>query len=671
MRTKILRAVVLLGVAWCATGASAQQPTNWELNAPYRCPDGTSYTFTKRTGTGYFSMCYYTVEHNGRLVTKAVTACRQMSGYLRGCTVGKATQAQPPSAPPGSRGLEDTQYSCAPGLTVAVFACQNRQGQSSCITQLRMNGQDITPPPMSESQIRQKVRTCKELPQLSPPYALEFPSVTTVINAMRAGNPPDTVRRSIGAFYQLGEIVKVLAGSRASTGYLPDEKKLVDQYQQAESTLETTAPKKFPGQQFSLATNPYHYGPMDPRFGFEGIPVWISFFTPGLHARYARLVGGNDPAYMAKVDQEWQAGLQEAQAKVMRAAQKLEAQSHSSSPYAGNDEGGRVELRRCMEAGRSEMECLGEGMKAGLSDLGGGDMVKMIAPKGQAGLRMTGVYSSGNLQIIFDATTAKVVCGNLIPQPLPYTVKRTGLQLLVGIPISPEPLTLSYRADGQLTGPGTIPVAGRIVTGTKTTTSTEYESQRRMRTSTGKVIDPDKFDAARASGAYGNDTNDTWTATVPVQKTHTIVLTAPKTETCSAAVLPPKGATLTVSGVLTHVLGTQASESQNSAPGLRLSGTYASPGGLKIEFRGDSATLECSDSEHSEGYAVVPQGGQLVVKFQNNTGPLALTLEPNGTLAGSGTVEVTGRVMTGLRGTQPIYVPSNTRCAVGTLTPGR
>ena len=38
------------------------------------------------------------------------------------------------------------------------------------------------------------------------------------------GNPKDNVTRAMGALYQLTEIINVLAGPRASAGYLPDEK---------------------------------------------------------------------------------------------------------------------------------------------------------------------------------------------------------------------------------------------------------------------------------------------------------------------------------------------------------------------------------------------------------------------------------------------------------------
>ena len=64
---------------------------------------------------------------------------------------------------------------------------------------------------------------------------------------------------------------------------------------------------------------------------------------------------------------------------------------------------------------------------------------------------------------------------------------------------------------------------------------------------------------------------------------------------------------------------------------------------MKIEFRDDSATLECGAALSSEGYAVVPEDGQLVVKLRHSAGPLSLVLQPNGTLNGTGSVDVNGR----------------------------
>jgi hypothetical protein len=124
-----------------------------------------------------------------------------------------------------------------------------------------------------------------------------------------------------------------------------------------------------------------------------------------------------------------------------------------------------------------------------------------------------------------------------------------------------------------------------------------------------------------------------------------------------------------VSDVLGQVLGTHAAKAANTVPGLRLAGTYAGDGGMKIEFRDDSATVECGEARDAEAYSVQPAGGQFAVKLQHGTTPFVLMLQPNGTLVGSGMVDVAGRVVTGSSGNEITYAPRNARCALGTLSP--
>jgi hypothetical protein len=118
-------------------------------------------------------------------------------------------------------------------------------------------------------------------------------------------------------------------------------------------------------------------------------------------------------------------------------------------------------------------------------------------------------------------------------------------------------------------------------------------------------------------------------------------------------------------------VGAKGSKSANTAPGLRMNGTYTAPGGLKIEFRGDSATLECGEAMNSEGYSVVPQGEQFLVKFDNDTGPLALTVQPNGTLVGPAAVDVAGRRVIRSSSGDISYQPRTAHCTVGTLSAGK
>ena len=73
------------------------------------------------------------------------------------------------------------------------------------------------------------------------------------------------------------------------------------------------------------------------------------------------------------------------------------------------------------------------------------------------------------------------------------------------------------------------------------------------------------------------------------------------------------------------------------------------------------------ESLNSEGYEVLQESGHLIVKFQNNTGPLSLVLQPNNTLTGSGTIDVTGRKAIQAAGGGVDYTPRNARCSLGTM----
>jgi hypothetical protein len=96
---------------------------------------------------------------------------------------------------------------------------------------------------------------------------------------------------------------------------------------------------------------------------------------------------------------------------------------------------------------------------------------------------------------------------------------------------------------------------------------------------------------------------------------------------------------------------------------------YASQGGLRIEFREDSATVECGEAHVAEAYAVQDNGGHISVRIQNGANPIALSLQPNGSLVGSGVIDVAGRVVTGSTEDALTYAARNARCAIGTLTP--
>jgi len=102
--------------------------------------------------------------------------------------------------------------------------------------------------------------------------------------------------------------------------------------------------------------------------------------------------------------------------------------------------------------------------------------------------------------------------------------------------------------------------------------------------------------------------------------------------------------------------------------GLRLAGMYAGQSGLRIEFREDSATVECGEAHVAEPYVVQDANAQVSVRIQNGAAPFVLSLQPNGTLVGSGTIDVAGRVVTGSTENALTYASRSARCVIGTLT---
>jgi len=639
--------------------AAQQAPDGLQFNVPYLCNDGHTYVVHKCEKGPKFEACFYQREQDSERYNTREAVVYQMTKMCKvaGQASSSPAQAQQPSD------LNNSRWDCGGGVSLTVVACQKHAGRDRCSVRLEQDGKLITESPKPMNEIQDHVKACKALPPFNPAYLAEFPNPYRVVQGMLTGKPQDNAVRAIGAFYQLSEIVKILARSRALT---PDEKKLLDDYSRIQGEMAEAAAKKFPGQQFDPNSSPYRYKTSDPRFGFEGIPVWTTFLSPDAQEAFARIVGGNDDQYAMAVDREKKGAMKQLQNEM--AAQQAEA-SYAKDP-------GSVAARHCVESGRSEMECLGEAFKVGAKDLMGGDPLKGIVPETPVGLRLTGQYAGGRLALRFEQDSVTLVCGALIPQPFQYTVERSGMQISVKVPISPKPLTLSYK-EGKLAGPGPIDVDGRVVIGGATdTTSTSYEMQTSTTTtqrqvSAAEVPNYAMGEVHQNGMEYSVDQQTSSTNWTPTTTHHYSVPTAPKTEHCNVGMMQTVGETGSVSGALTELIGSKASKSANTAPGLRLNGTYAAPGGLKIEFRDDSATLECGEAFNSEGYSVLPEGGQFIVKFDNSTGPLSLMLQSNGTLTGSGNVEVAGRRAIQGGGGGVDYLPRNANCALGTLQASR
>jgi hypothetical protein len=59
---------------------------------------------------------------------------------------------------------------------------------------------------------------------------------------------------------------------------------------------------------------------------------------------------------------------------------------------------------------------------------------------------------------------------------------------------------------------------------------------------------------------------------------------------------------------------------------------------------------------------------QISITVDNANSPFTLAFRPDGSLTGSGTTQVTGRVVTGSNDTGMIYAPRTIRCAISSLS---
>jgi hypothetical protein len=196
------------------------------------------------------------------------------------------------------------------------------------------------------------------------------------------------------------------------------------------------------------------------------------------------------------------------------------------------------------------------------------------------------------------------------------------------------------------TGPASFPITGQLQVGTRT----QYVEQRRV--SDNSVIP--------GTGHM---------EVVPVFEERTV--------NCGFASLRATAPTRPDAGVVSLLSGALSGKGDPSsvfsgtteAPaGPRMGGTYAGQSGLKVDFESTAAVLDCGKAHVKRPYDVQNLADRLVVTVRNGSVPMTLTLGPDGTLVGSGPVDVAGRLVTGLNGNDVTFAPHQERCTVGTLT---
>jgi hypothetical protein len=369
----------------------------------------------------------------------------------------------------------------------------------------------------------------------------------------------------------------------------------------------------------------------------------FKLLSPALIAEYAKFNRAANAHYQAHIDQERR------DSETAR-AQASPAQGQGQSQFVRNDPG-TVAVRRCLELGGGELECMGKGFTTGLFDMAGmGAMAPDAVEKAtvRPGLRMGGGYKGDNgIGIGFDEKTAGISgCGRLEPEGRDYSIAKRGNQLLITIRNEPKPLLVVLGPDGHLSGPGPVDVKGQVIVGYRK----YWEEERRV------------SDNSVVPGS-GHEVQ------VPIY--------APKTERCSFATLRPAAPVQAQGSVIGQIAGifggqdadpaSRLSNTTEAPAGPRMAGQYSGQSGLRLEFRPTAAVIDCGEAHVLKPYTVENTAERIIVTVNNDATPITLALQPDGTLAGSGAVDVAGRVVTGTDANGVVYAPSNARCVVGSL----
>ena len=480
----------------------------------------------------------------------------------------------------------------------------------------------------------------------SPDYTNDLPSVDRVKAEIKGSDPTDSLARQVAVFTYLQAYIDRIKYNRSYSGpYTPGEQRArgaysLAAYQTSQDYAKTHTPDE--AKAFERLHGQYE-------MNSEFYKDWSKrLIGPQSAAAYKGAEAGLAATQQAHVD------------SIKRANEEAlaQAQAHSTNAQGLSNDPTAVATRRCLELGGSNIACMGKGFMSGLMDMVGfGDKAQesFIGP-GRAGVVLSALYKgSPGAGMAFNENAASTTsCGDLTPVGYPYNIQKQGTSIRVLVHNEPNPFTLTMRPDGGFTGPGLISVTGKIITGYDTVTKTQMIDGR----------------AAMFDECNG-----------PCQTTSRTPVYSPKTERCTVGSLsaPPKrkpepaqpaqpsGAGSGLLGMLTETLNT-GEMTMNAEDGFRMVGKY-SGGRLLLDFTTTSVILDCDQAHIRSTYTVENAPNTFIVHIDNPAGPIALAVQPDNSLRGSGSTTINGRLVTGMNGENVAFAPHSERCDVGTFRP--
>lgn len=466
-------------------------------------------------------------------------------------------------------------------------------------------------------------------------YTNDLPSVERVKAEIKGSDPTDTLARQVAIFTYLQTYIDRIKSNRSVRGtFTPGESKMWNAYRNAAYEI---------SQQYAKAHTPAEAQT------FERLHGWYMFQGSFYDEWSKRLIGPQSAAAYKNAE----AGLAAAgersyqqatkQYKEDRAAQQAADRQINGGPGLLSDDPTAVTTRRCMELGGSKGACFGKGLKTGFLDLiGFGELENSLSDSGRAGVILNGLYKNPATVTTLTFNEGFVSldgCGKLASDSRNYSIeKRTGLVRFT-VDNEPNPIVLTMRPDGGLTGPGLIDVKGQIIVGYFT--KTHYENG----VATGTTSTPD-YRPAMGRCVIGS------------------LVAPPNPKPVPASAQSANDASPL--GTLTGVLTTFAPDA--GEVGLRMTGKYGG-GNLLLDFSDNSLVLDCGQAHVRQSYTVENTSNALLIHVQNSVSPFTLALQPDNSLRGTGSTTVNGRLVTGMNGDNVTFAPHSETCDVDRFRP--
>ena len=482
-----------------------------------------------------------------------------------------------------------------------------------------------------------------QAPPASGDYTAALPSVEKVKAQLKGTDATDSLARQVAVFTYLQTYISRIKDTRKYGGpFTPGEEKLRGEYaraayQMSQDFSKTHSPEEV--KAFQQLEGKYEiYNALDWIKQLEGQQAADTY--RGTEASLAQSYKQHEEQLQQQMKQDQGSGRSSIAGDAV-----LDPKGIFAGAEANRDKDPK--LRRCLELGGSLDACEGmgamEGMASILMPFGGAP--DSNAPPPVAGVVLVGTYRSRSerpsLSFGSGSTTIEG-CGSLVAEDLQYTLRKTGNTVQFVLANEPESITVAMQPDGTLSGPGSVLVKGRIITGHTTTTKT--------------VMVDGAPAAAQGYDCNGPCSTQTYTPTF-----------APKVERCtigSMALVAPKPVTRPNTGIsFLDAISTSAP----LVTGFRMTGRYADSSGLTLEFGNDAVTLDCGPAHAKAPYTVDNTPTGFVVRVQNGGGAFLLGVAPDNTLRGSGSTSVNGKLVASIRGENVSFTPHSESCNVGTF----